>query len=183
MLLLISHNPASRPCTFNGWAFVAFLLVFILFAGGFIQATAQAEPTGDPLVAKALKKAQIPYEMARSGEFKVVMPVPESRNRTQLVLINSKPFEYEGQQLRLLYSIVYKQPRRPSQQQYERLLMAPAQQGIFNYTVIEQEGEYLVALAAYFPAKATGVQLKALMQDLIKAADKMEQEMTNEDRY
>jgi hypothetical protein len=157
------------------------LLFAALTSVGFAQGNA---PTGDPVVAKALKKAQVPFEfLPRSNEFKVVLPVPESRNRTQMVLLRSNTFNYEGQSLRLLYSLVYRQPRRLSQQQYERLLMAPAQQGIFYYTVIEVEGDYVVALAAYFPAKATGTQLKALMDEMAKAADKMEQELTNDDRF
>jgi hypothetical protein len=84
---------------------------------------------------------------------------------------------------RTLYTLVYKGPRRLTQVQYERILLMNMQTAVGTYALLDLEGEYALVLMTQVPAVMKPEDLKAVMMNLVGTADRMERELTNEDRF
>lgn len=145
--------------------------------------TRPGTPTIDPRLKKTLDKASLPYEVLGNGDCKLVFAVEGSTDRTQMVFVNSRVQTVGGYEARAMYTIVYKAPRRLTQVQYERILAANMQTVMGTYALIDLEGEYALVLLTQVPAVMKPDQLKAVMMSLVGTADRMERELTNDDRY
>jgi hypothetical protein len=155
--------------------------------------TAQAQrggqsgnPTGrslDPRLKKMLDKVSLPYEVLGNGSAKLVFNVTGSTGRTQMLFANSVVQRTGAYEARTLYTLVYKGPRRLTQVQYERILLMNMQTAVGTYALLDLEGEYALVLMTQVPAVMKPEDLKAVMMNLVGTADRMERELTNEDRF
>lgn len=166
----------TTPFSFSR-LFSAALVVVFCFA---FFSTLSAQ---DKRVESALDDAGIDWSTSESGNYRMVLDVPEGNGRTHLIFVAQKAMEFRSFEIREVYGIVYKSDIRPSQRQYEELLQKNESVKMGFFSLIENDGEYIVYFNAVVDANIDGKGLEDAINAVMQVADQMELEMTGEDEF
>lgn len=160
-------------------------LLFILFAAFAIQASAQSssENKPDPRIKAKLESLGLKYTISELGNFKVVFQI--TKDRTQLVMINSKTYEYEGLEIREIYSASAMVSDKSSftQKNLFTLLVKNETYKIGAWQIAEVDSKYRLEFGLRIRADAGKSELENLLQLAAKTADEMETQLTDGDEF
>lgn len=160
---------------------VLMFIVCVCFFG--IKINAQTKPTPakpvDARIEKALKQAQISYELQKDGGYKVTLNTPGSRH--QNAFITSSLGKLLDGESRVIFSYAAISDHPPSPETanllLERNIKEPGAWAILKLP----DGKFGIVYLIYLRADADTVTLVAALQIVTEAADKMEKQLTAKD--
>lgn len=144
-------------------------------------ATAQAAPTPDSRIKDALDKLGLKYEVTKSGNYKVIFKVSDSR--TQVVTIVSKTEKVEGLEIREIVSPAYATKGEISATISNQLLKDSYRKKLGAWNLLQADGDSLALFTAKVDANQSPADLKTSLLLTVYAADEMEKSLSQEDKF
>ncbi|MFM2387283.1 MAG: hypothetical protein RL660_2040 [Bacteroidota bacterium] len=161
----------------------AAVLLLITLCGSLTAAAQTVSP--DAKLKKQLDKMKIKYEVnEKTGNFKIIFKM--DNDRTQQVIVKSKPSTYEGVEYREIYSVA---AGKPSLTDYSQETLMSLMNMNYNNTVGYWQidgangAPYTLEFAVRISPDAENDQLNSLIELCAKQAEKMELKLTTEDKY
>lgn len=143
------------------------------------QTTANALPTADPRVAKALKEVDTEFEISsKDNGYKVTYRT--KNNRQQMGFIVSETTEINGVEMRLIFSFAMISDKPPTLQT-ANLLLEENMNISSGWATIKVDKQFAIVNRTYIPADFNGAKLETALQDVILLADEMEERLTKKD--
>lgn len=128
-----------------------------------------------------LDKSGIPYEINEQGNFKIVRKF--ENDRTQLVLIYGRAWDYQGIKIRELWAPAFRVSGTLPADLANRLLQMSQDTKIGGWQVIEVEQDCLVTYAIKVVDRMTVDELRKWIDYVASYADATELEVTGKDDY
>jgi hypothetical protein len=142
-----------------------------------------AMPEGDSRIRTLLDELGYQYELDDDGDFRAVFEFQED-SRSQVVYVNSRTAEYQGLEIREVWSpaIESKGPFAPKVA--NRLLEASFAAPLGGWQMFKQaNGRFVAVFSIKLPADANGPLLQTAINAVLSEADAMEKELTKKDTY
>jgi hypothetical protein len=148
----------------------------------FLVTTASASAQ-DSRVRSALDNAGLKYTITDNGNFKI--PFDMGNGRTQVVIVNSKTYEFGGAEIREIFSVaaVVSSKSAFTQNNLFRLLELNETYKIGAWQIHGGESPYTLQFAIRAGANTSSSILADLIKLAAKTADDMEQRLTDEDKH
>ena len=160
------------------------LLPILPFAVAPVVAQVDTSATaGDSRVRALLDELGYQYEVDTDGDFRAVFEF-EGEKRSQVVYINSKTSDFDGIEIREVWSpaIESKGPFTPKIA--NRLLEASFDAPLGGWQCLKQSnGRYVAVFAIKLGADADAQTLKKAMNAVLSHADEMEKEFSKKDAF
>jgi hypothetical protein len=162
-------------------------IFWIIFCAGLFGLTVNAQtkenalPSADPRVAKALKEANLPFEIAsHDGSYKVTYGTKD--NRRQTAIIASMTEDVDGVEMRAVLSFAMISDKPPSLQT-AILLLEENLSIVSGWSLLKTDKHYAIVLRIYVPADLSGKHLDNTLQTVVMLADAMEEQLTKKDDH
>ncbi|MFM2243603.1 MAG: hypothetical protein RLZ97_2459 [Verrucomicrobiota bacterium] len=153
-----------------------------LLAALFIGSGAALAEGEDPQVKAALDELGYKYDIKDNGDFHLTFTVED--DRTQLLVIRSVTQEYEGVQIRQVYSTAYKAPEKTGKIPTPILKALLIENGTSKMGAWEIDSEASVAYYTIrLPSDAGSKLIGAAIIAAINTADAMEKKLTGKDDW
>jgi hypothetical protein len=148
----------------------------------FLVTTASASAQ-DSRVRSALDNAGLKYTITDNGNFKI--PFDMGNGRTQVVIVNSKTYEFGGAEIREIFSVAAAVSSKSAftQNNLFRLLELNETYKIGAWQIHGGESPYILQFAIRAGANTSSSILADLIKLAAKTADDMEQRLTDEDKH
>jgi len=148
----------------------------------FLVTTASASAQ-DSRVRSALDNAGLKYTITDNGNFKI--PFDMGNGRTQVVIVNSKTYEFGGAEIREIFSVaaVVSSKSAFTQNNLFKLLELNETYKIGAWQIHGGESPYILQFAIRAGANTSSSILADLIKLAAKTADDMEQRLTDEDKH
>ncbi len=139
-----------------------------------------AQTSQDMRVVENLNKLGFKYDVKDDGSFLFTIPVG---NRTQMIFINSSTNQFEGMEIREIYSVVYQSNQKPNEVQLIQLLLDNSQKKLGAWEMISDNNQFFMVFTAKIPAAQNEKDMRATIDIVANAADAMEQLLFNTDTW
>lgn len=160
-----------------------FALFLLLAAPAFAQDDTTATPSGDTRVRAMLDELGYQYEVDADGDFRAVFEF-EGEKRSQVVYVNSRTSEYDGLEIREVWSPAVEAKGALPQKVANRLLEASFDAPLGGWQSLKQaDGKVIAVFAVKLGADADAPTLKKAMNAVLSHADEMEKEFSDKDTY
>jgi hypothetical protein len=148
----------------------------------FLVTTASASAQ-DSRVRSALDNAGLKYTITDNGNFKI--PFDMGNGRTQVVIVNSKTYEFGGAEIREIFSVaaIVSSKSAFTQNNLFRLLELNETYKIGAWQIHGGESPYILQFAIRAGANTSSSILADLIKLAATTADDMEQRLTDEDKH
>jgi hypothetical protein len=148
----------------------------------FLVTTASASAQ-DSRVRSALDNAGLKYTITDNGNFKI--PFDMGNGRTQVVIVNSKTYEFGGAEIREIFSVaaIVSSKSAFTQNNLFKLLELNETYKIGAWQIHGGESPYILQFAIRAGANTSSSILADLIKLAAKTADDMEQRLTDEDKH
>jgi hypothetical protein len=148
----------------------------------FLVTTASASAQ-DSRVRSALDNAGLKYTITDNGNFKI--PFDMGNGRTQVVIVNSKTYEFGGAEIREIFSVaaIVSSKSAFTQNNLFRLLELNETYKIGAWQIHGGESPYILQFAIRAGANTPSSILADLIKLAATTADDMEQRLTEEDKH
>jgi hypothetical protein len=148
----------------------------------FLVTTASASAQ-DSRVRSALDNAGLKYTITDNGNFKI--PFDMGNGRTQVVIVNSKTYEFGGAEIREIFSVaaVVSSKSAFTQNNLFKLLELNETYKIGAWQIHGGESPYILQFAIRAGANTSSSILADLIKLAAKTADDMEERLTEEDKH
>jgi hypothetical protein len=148
----------------------------------FLVTTASASAQ-DSRVRSALDNAGLKYTITDNGNFKI--PFDMGNGRTQVVIVNSKTYEFGGAEIREIFSVaaIVSSKSAFTHNNLFKLLELNETYKIGAWQIHGGESPYILQFAIRAGANTSSSILADLIKLAAKTADDMEQRLTDEDKH
>jgi hypothetical protein len=148
----------------------------------FLVTTASASAQ-DSRVRSALDNAGLKYTITDNGNFKI--PFDMGNGRTQVVIVNSKTYEFGGAEIREIFSVaaIVSSKSAFTQNNLFKLLELNETYKIGAWQIHGGESPYILQFAIRAGANTSSSILADLIKLAAKTADDMEERLTEEDKH
>ena len=150
----------------------------------FLVATASASAQNvDYRVRSALDNAGLKYTITDNGNFKILFDM--GNGRTQVVIVNSKTYEFGGAEIREIFSVaaIVSSKSAFTHNNLFKLLELNETYKIGAWQIHGGESPYILQFAIRAGANTSSSILADLIKLAARTADDMEQRLTDEDKY
>ncbi len=137
-------------------------------------------PAATP-IADLLDQSGIKYEINERGNFVVLRGFQDER--TQLVFIYGKAWDYQGVQVRELFSPAFRLEGELPADLANQLLTRSQETSVGGWQVIESGGERIVAYAIKVVDRMTAEELRTWIDCVASEADDLEEKVTAKDDF
>jgi len=148
----------------------------------FLVTTASASAQ-DSRVRSALDNAGLKYTITDNGNFKI--PFDMGNGRTQVVIVNSKTYEFGGAEIREIFSVaaIVSSKSAFTHNNLFKLLELNETYKIGAWQIHGGESPYILQFAIRAGANTSSSILADLIKLAARTADDMEQRLTDEDKH
>lgn len=147
------------------------LLLFVTAIPAFAQS---GKP--DQRVKKALDALKITYEVAASGNFKVIRDMADGE-RTHLVIVASSTSNFRGTEVREVYGVAAKFDYEPDADLLYRLLTESYTYKIGSWAMSEEDGTYYISFIARVYVNISNTDLQNTIDAVAMTCDQWENEL------
>ena len=159
---------------------IAILMTTVLCARAQTTATSGSS---DRRISAQLDELGLQYEIDKDGDFRTVFKFTDE-SRTQIVYINSRTSQYDGLEIREVWSPAYESVDPLPAIVANRLLRASFDAPLGGWQSWRQpDGKYIAVFSVKLGADADGETLRKAMNAAISHADEMEKELTDGDTF
>lgn len=148
--------------------------------------TTVADPIGDtpdPRVRALLDELGYQYEIDDDGDYRAVFEFTGEK-RSQVVYVNSRTSEYDGLEIREVWSPAIEAKGQLAQKIANRLLEASFDAPLGGWQTIKRnDGKVVAVFAVKLGASADAQTLKKAMNAVLVNADNIEKELSKKDVY
>jgi hypothetical protein len=176
----VTHHVSSNEAVMTTRrALTAALLVL---TGAIPIAAAQGGATGtlDRRVEAVLKQARLAYSID-DGDFRLVYQSGDGRS--QRVWVASGTTRLDPLEIRDVWSVAARGRGEPPPELAQRLLQENARMTLGAWQVNRRQGEYLVVFSAPVDAAADAAALQAVIEVVMRTADRIEMEFNGRDEF
>jgi hypothetical protein len=160
---------------------LSFLLALV--APSFAQDPAPADTTADPRVRALLDELGYQYEVDEDGDYRAVFEF-NGEKRSQVVYVNSRTNDYDGLEIREIWSPAFESKGPLAPKVANRLLEASFEASLGGWQTFKSStGTIMAVFTVKLGADADAETLKTAMNAALSNADEMEKELSKKDVY
>jgi hypothetical protein len=155
----------------------------LVLAGAVAMVAAHGGTQGtplDPRVVAALQQARLAYSIDE-GDFRLVYQSGEGRS--QRVWVASGTTRLDPLEIRDVWSVAARGRGEPPVELAQRLLQENARMTLGAWQVNRRQHEYLVVFSAPVDAEAGAAALQAVIEVVMRSADRVEMELNGGDEF
>lgn len=143
------------------------------------QPPASPVPKADPRVAKALKEANVEFQISsKDGGYEVTYGTKINRKQTGFIASDANVIN--GVEMRIVFSFAMFSNAAPSPQ-IANLLLEENMMMSSAWAILKSDKQYAVVNRIYVPADLSGAKLDSVLQEVVVMTDAMEEKLTKED--
>jgi hypothetical protein len=145
--------------------------------------SSSSSSNGDSRIKRQLDALGLKYEVTETGKFKVIFDM--GGDRTQLVIIYSKTYEYGGIEIREIYSTAASATDKTEYTQTTLLTLLEKNQSykVGSWQIDGGTSPFILQFGLRISATVSQDVLKEMLLLAARAADEMEQKLTEGDKH